>query len=208
MATFKGVNLRLSYPYVTDVDGFEACYAQDGTPYAQITYGASHGYGWDSTTGMNYRNRSITVDTRLAGMHFTSTNGRYFRLDLPNGAGTYRVSLTCCDAFPFASGTGWIVADGGVSTIATINNSTPSGSYTDISNTSRLNSGFSLASEQYIQHTFTSSFLTVTRDTTVQSGNGMLSAVWVNEVTAAADDYNPFTNAKYKSRTFNNKRFG
>ena len=70
MTTFKGVNLRLSYPYVTDVDGFSKHVTRRPGRHMPDNVRGQHGYGWDSTTGMNYRNRSITVDTRLAGMHF------------------------------------------------------------------------------------------------------------------------------------------
>ena len=60
------------------------------------------GYGYVvAPTGGGKRNRSQT-NPQLAGVHF-GTNNYSYRIDLPSGAGKYRVHAAFCDSYPIAT---------------------------------------------------------------------------------------------------------
>lgn len=187
MADNLRIAIRLSYPYVTDPTGWDSCHRQDGSvplPYDASAYSASQGFGFTSYANQ-FRNRNSSNAPQLAGMYFTSTNGHAFRLDLPDGAGTYRVRSAHVDQ---AAGqtTGWDFKDGSGSTIASVSGATTGTNYRDINSNSKAVSGFSVASETYVEHTFTNDHLTVVRNTSLNSGNGVLSAVWVEKVASSS----------------------
>ena len=184
MSSSLRVAIRLSYPYVTDPTGWEACYRQDGMfplPYDNSAYTASQGFGFTSYDSFQFMNRNSTNAAQLAGMYLTSTNGHTFRLDLPDGAGTYKIFSAHVDQAASQT-TGWDFTDGSGSTIVTVSGATTSTNYRDINSNSKAVSGFSPSSETYVQHTFTNDHLLVVRNTSVNSGNGVLSAVWVEKV--------------------------
>lgn len=116
-------------------------------------------------------------------MYFTSTNGHTFRLDLPDGAGKYKIFSAHVDQ---AAGqtTGWDFTDGSGSTIVSVTGATTSSTYRDINSNSKAVSGFSASGETYVEHTFSNDHLLIVRNTSLNSGNGVLSAVWVEK----ADD--------------------
>ena len=119
-------------------------------------------------------------------MYFTSTNGDQFRLDLPDGVGTYRVRSAHIDALASQT-TGWRFRDGSTGTnFANVSGTTTSSQYRDITDTLKTASGFNYSSESYVEHTFTDTFLTVTRDTSLASGNGVLSSVWVEKTSGSS----------------------
>lgn len=209
MPTFKRVNIRSDYLYVTDANNFEPCYVQNGPlgAYDNSAYSASQGFGFVTYSTSTFRSRSQTVDPSLAGMFFSSTNGQQFRLDLPDGIGTYRVRSAHIDALA-SQVTGWRFRDGSSGTnFASLSGSTTSTQYRDITDTLKSASGFSYSTESYVQHTFTNDFLTVTRDTSLASGNGVLSAVWVEKVGATPTNYDPFQNETFENKTFSGLRF-
>ena len=199
MAT-RAVCLRRSFTYVTDTNGFIACHDSDGdgTPI-NFGYDAGQGFGFVSTSGVQARDRNSSNDPAIAGMAFTSTNGISFRLDLPDGAGTYKVYAACIDQLG-SMVTGWRFRDGTAGTnFVTLSTSSNSTNYVDISNTQQAATGFDFATENSVTHTFTDSFMTVTRDTSIASGNAALSAVWVelDGSPPAASFYNPFQNKRF-----------
>ena len=185
MADNLRIAIRLSYPYVTDAAGWDACYRQDGSPYDNSAYTSSQGFGFTSYASAQFRNRNSTNAVQLAGMYFTSTNGHTFRLDLPDGAGTYKIFSAHVDQAASQT-TGWDFTDGSGSTIVSVSGATTSSNYRDINSNSKAVSGFSPASETYVQHTFSNDHLLVVRNTSLGTGNGVLSAVWVEKVETGA----------------------
>ena len=181
MSSFLRVAIRLSYPYVTDPTGWVACYRQDGTPYDNSAYTASQGFGFTSYAAGQFRNRNSTNAAQLADvLHFDQ------RSHIPDS-----ICLMVLGRTTFFSAhvdqaasqtTGWDFTDGSGSTIVTVSGATTSTNYRDINSNSKAVSGFSPSSETYVQHTFTNDHLLVVRNTSVNSGNGVLSAVWVEKV--------------------------
>lgn len=90
-----GFDFRATAGYVTDV-------APNTYVLASDTYPTSRGgftFGWESTTGLDSRDRSTGVDSRLAGINFkpnSDTVTDTFRVDLPL-AGTYNIRLALGD---------------------------------------------------------------------------------------------------------------
>jgi len=184
-ATFRGVSLRANASYVTDTDNFVVCTPNTATSTNQTDeYNAAQGFGMVAGTyaSANFRDRSISLASQLAGMTFQSLNGATFRFDLPDGAGIYKVWFAGIDA---ASGqaTGWRFKDGtGGTEFATLDTTTTTTQYVDINNTRQLASAFDVAGSNYIQRTFTNDHFTIVRDTSLASGNGVISSVWVEKV--------------------------
>lgn len=169
-----GVNIRQSFAYTLDPSGFDACTSSPDTR----TYTAGQGFGYVGTAAVT-RNRS-QVSPNLAGMGFTSSNGIVFRYDLPSGAGAYDVGAAFYDALTNMT-SGYTVRDGTAGTvIAYVSGIAGTTQYRDINSVSRIPANFNLATESVINHTFVNDFLTVTRDTSIASGNGAFSSVWVN----------------------------
>lgn len=96
-----GVDFRQSLAYVTD-PAYAVFAAATGNNYPTVrtnANGVALTIGWDGTTALDNRDRSTSVDPRLAGMCFNTNVGtpRTFRLNLPV-PGTYNVYLACGDA--------------------------------------------------------------------------------------------------------------
>lgn len=129
--TVKQFNFRQTSDYVTD--GANATYVLGDTYDVTRSIGGQNvTFGW-ATSGatLNTRNRSLTVDVRLAGINFLDADGeRYFRVDLP-AAGTYGVRLALGDT-DYGHNISVIIKDGvGGSTLTTIQSSVASGSFLD-----------------------------------------------------------------------------
>lgn len=181
--TFSRVAIRKDLNYVTDTNKFSPCQtnATAGQPPFTSDYETYRGYGFTSYNQSNFRNRSLSVDTSLAGIYFSSTNGDKFRIDLPNGLGTYKVFSAHYDALSNQS-TGWRFKDGSGSTITTVTASSTTTNYIDINDNSLPATGFDYANESFIEHEFTNTYMEVERDTTLAAGNGTLTAVWLEYV--------------------------
>lgn len=182
--TFSRVAIRKDLSYVVDTNKFSPCQPNSsiGQPPYTSDYEAYRGYGFTSYTQANFRNRSLSVDTSLAGLYFANISGDKFRIDLPNGLGTYKVFSAHYDALSNGV-TGWVFKDGSAgSSIATVTTSTTTANYVDINNNSLPASGFDYANESFIEHEFVNSYMEVERDTGLVAGNGLLSAVWLEFV--------------------------
>lgn len=178
-----GVNLRNTLAHATDGVGFTAC---TGT---NRTYSAAQGFGWTSGP-QSQRDRTYTQGTpyatQFAGMHFSQNSGQTFRLDLPNGAGTYKVYAIHAD-LGYNNNTGYRYKDGST-VIASVSGGTTShgsgATYRDILDNSRSPvTDFDLPNENYVLRTFTNDHLLVERDTSLVTGHGVLSSVWVEPAT-------------------------
>ena len=202
-ATFRGVSLRANASYVTDTDNFVVCTPNTaGTGNQTDEYNSAQGFGMVAGTyvSANFRDRSTSLASQLAGMTFQSLNGATFRFDLPDGAGEYKVWFAGIDA---AAGqtTGWRFKDGtGGTEFATLDTTTTTTQYVDINNTRQLASAFDVAGSNYIQRTFTNDHFTIVRDTSLAAGNGVISAVWAEKVggTPPATQYNAFITHAFK----------
>ena len=89
-----GFDFRGSSNYVTDPPG--DTYVLSSTAYPTNFNGTN--YGWTNLTNVQARDRSTSVDPRLAGMNYTINGSpETFYVDLP-ASGTYNVSLAMGDA--------------------------------------------------------------------------------------------------------------
>lgn len=80
--TRYGYNFRATGGYVTDGAG--------ESNELGVAYSGGRGYGWVGAIG-GTRDRSTSYGARLAGINFTNNTSVYWRLDLPEGPGLYRV---------------------------------------------------------------------------------------------------------------------
>jgi len=205
MPAERRVSLRANASYVTDTDNFSVCTPNNATSVnPNDEYSAAQGFGMVAGTysSSNFRDRSTSLATQLAGMTFQGLNGATFRLDLPDGAGAYKVWFAGIDA---AAGqvTGWRLKDGTSGTeFATLDASPTSTQYVDINNTLQLASAFDVDGSNYIEHTFVNDYLTIQRDTTLAAGNGVISSVWVEAsggLPPTTGFYNPFVNKRFNN---------
>ena len=124
-----GLNFRATSGYATD--GTNETYVLAGDTYPTTRGGVTFGYTGGMPSG-NGRNRSTSVDRRLAGMHFdSSTADAVFRLDLP-AAGSYEVRMALGES-TLANTHGGDLTDG-VSTLISIPNASNSTPFTDSTN--------------------------------------------------------------------------
>ena len=92
MSVDVGFDFRSTSGYVTDPTN---CYFVGGSDAYPTTYGTvSAGYSANAP-GANVRDRSASVDARLAGIHFTTVGqpAPEFRIDLPNGTYNFYCAL-------------------------------------------------------------------------------------------------------------------
>lgn len=173
-----GVNFRNTAGYATDPAGFVA--QTDASLYSP-----SRGYGYVQTGNINPRDRDNSIPDQIRGCHFTASHGVSFRMDLPNGAGRYRLRAAFCDA-DYTSHLGWRISDGqnGVELSAAKVTSQITGVYETILGNTAQNANFDAAKEDFIEHEFTSDHVYIVRDTYMQSGNAVISSVWVEHITS------------------------
>jgi hypothetical protein len=206
--TFRRVAVRQTLTYVTDTNLFSPCQpnTQSGQPPFSDWYTADQGFGFyfGTYTRTHFRNRNSSNAPQLAGMFYNNSSA-VFRMDLPSGAGKYRVYFAGVDQAA-GQNTGWRFKDGDAGTeFATLSQSTTTTQYVDITNTRQSVSGFDYANENFVEHTFTNDHFTINRDTSLAGGNGVISAVWCELVDDGPDPpdppsgfYDPFS-----SKTFN-----
>lgn len=113
---FSGINFRASAGFVADGTG--ETYSL-GEAYPTTRGGLT--FGWGTNRTGNSRDRNSSLDRREAGIVFVSNSGGTdtFRLDLPGGAGTYKIRLALGDANS-AQDVKCVIKDG-TTTKATIN---------------------------------------------------------------------------------------
>lgn len=98
---YVGFNFRASSGYVTDTTGYSAVHDVDSVDYtypkADFSNGVTAGYDGGSGT-MRPRDRSSSVDARLAGKHFSNTATTINKWKIAITAGTKNVALAVGDA--------------------------------------------------------------------------------------------------------------
>lgn len=187
------LNLRRSLSWSTDSGGFVPCIYLPSAD-RNFQYNISHGFGWDAIFDGS-RNRGISGEPSLHGIHFASSP-RYFRLDLPDGASTYKVYAVACDQAGTAN-VDWGFHDGSAATsFFDWSGTTLSGTDTlDIDGNSVSVTSWTESGNGYVEHTFTADHMIIKP----LSSGVEISAVWVVGSAPAADFYNPF-----QSKSFNN----
>ena len=195
---YVDLTFRKTQQFVSDRAGHSPCTA-DSAAYNAFNYDSVQGFGWISGGSMSAsktRDRDATAPPEMAGIHFSSTDGDQFRVDLPKGAGKYKISCTHGDP-SFAGSTGWVYRDGSAGTdIATISASHGIGEYVDIDDSVHSVSSYDPNSHADVEHTFTNSFMTVNRDTSVSGGVGNICSICVKHIPDTPPPttgfYNPF----------------
>lgn len=130
MAFPQGINFRATSGYVTD--GTNETYEIGTSANYPRTTPQGNTVGWEQTSG-NARDRSTSVDRRLAGLHFQTIQAD-FRIDLPT-AGSYNVRAAFGD-MSSSSDTKWSLLDT-TTTLATLATGTngAAGSFKDATDT-------------------------------------------------------------------------
>jgi len=191
------INLRRWLGYVTDVDGFVPCVYTDAAD-RNFVYDSSQGFGWD-TAFDGSRDRGTSGEPSLQGMHFTNSLSRYFRVDLPSGAGTYKLYAVACDQEGAAT-VNWGFHDGTTSSsFFDWSGATADGSESlDIAGNNVSVASWTVAGNGYVEHTFTQDHLIVKPIVT----GVRISAIWLEEsggTPPATGFYNPFINKRFNN---------
>ncbi len=160
MAARKGFNFRSTLSYVTDP--VDTQFVFRNVLYPTIAGGET--FGFDSTAGLDARNRLTTVDPRLAGMVYLPNNGtqRTFRVDLDNTGG-HTIRLALGDA-KYARKDIYCQILDDATVIATIDKNgltLPSGNWYDATGVARTSSADWAGNNAVITHTFASTILRV-----------------------------------------------
>lgn len=134
--TTFGLAFRQTSGYVTDA-------AQDTYVLHTDTYptARTNGNGLEVTFGYtagtpDARDRSLSVDPKFAGMNFSMDSGT-FRIDLPDGAGTYDVRVAFGDATTSGGFGSFDLNDGATSFVSCTASTTAANRYIDASCTER-----------------------------------------------------------------------
>lgn len=133
-----GIDVRNTSGYVADPAGDTYSLGEAyPTTRGSLTFGFS-----SNQTGHSF-NRSLSVDPRLAGFVVSQGVGSptcgslgstlYFQVDLPNGAGTYAISVALGDA-SFSSVQNAILCDGSTLLATISQGSVAAGSFVDATN--------------------------------------------------------------------------
>lgn len=182
MALIFGVNFRSTSTYVTD--GANQTYALLTDTYPTTRGGVT--FGWETTPGLDSRDRSTGVDVRLAGLHFhgnSDTNTDTFRLDLPN-TGIFRVRLACGDAGGNPQTNYLIVKDSSTAFITFAPLATSSSEFGDAAG-NKWSSANWPGSNVSVDRTFTSTILRVTIGGAIDSASSTIVHLSVEELTTS-----------------------
>jgi hypothetical protein len=123
-----GFDFRATQAYVTD-PASDTYVLGAGTRYPTLRNGIS--FGW-TTAAASTRDRSTSVDKRLAGVNFVAGNVApgVFQIDLP-GPGTYTITLAMGDATSQQANCKVEFKDGGTSLFTVSASSLVAGSFAD-----------------------------------------------------------------------------
>jgi len=184
---WSGLNFRATSGYVSNGTG-ETHVLSDSYPTTRdgLTF------GYTSLTGVDYRDRSASIDRRIAGMHFGPAAGRTFRFDLPGGAGTYRVRVLFGD-----NDAGWghqcVIKDGGGgTTLATITGTTSSARWLDADGTTSITAA-NVASDAFgdVELTFSASLAEFVLGNGSSSPHSTIAHIAVEQVSGGGSSIAP-----------------
>jgi hypothetical protein len=156
-----GFNFRATAGYVSDPSPTTAA-IMGATPYptTRTVNGQTVTFGWETLgTGYLARDRSATVDARLAGINCQLNNGSTstFRVDLP-AAGNYTVSLALGDAVGGNPQNNYATVVDGSAAVISINALTSSSTFADATG-ALLGIAPWLSGAQSVQRSFSSTIL-------------------------------------------------
>ena len=199
----KGILCRRSESWTSVPTDFESCHLVPTGVRTFIYNLNGNDYGWDDYGGTDPRDPGGWAGKgwaeQLGGFHIVSSTAREFRLDLPDGAGTYEVGAVMADANGAAQNTAFDFRDGLNGTLLhTWNESSTATQAVDIDGTLTAFGSWSQSSAPTETLTFTGSELYIHFNG--NSSQGFISSVWVESSSTppASGCYNPFI-----SKTFN-----
>lgn len=114
-----GFDFRNTQAFVTD-PSYATYVIGDTYPTTRTVNGVSVTFGWETFTGGAGRDRSNTVDSRLAGINFTANTIATitFRVDLP-ASGAWNIGLALGDAAAGNAQTNYVVVEDGTTPLIT-----------------------------------------------------------------------------------------
>jgi hypothetical protein len=153
-----GVAFRSTVGYVTDGPNDSMASSAPFGPTYPETLGNGLTCGWETVpTGTGDRNRSNSIDVRLAGGAFSqvSTDVIIYRIDLPNGTGDYLIRAASGDVLYGPSDT-YLQFRDTTTALATINHASgqPSSQWYDASDVLRTSAATWTSSNARITKTF------------------------------------------------------
>ncbi len=158
MAFPQGINFRSSLGYVTDGANYEAIYS--GHAAYPITTAQGNTVGWEGTiaTYLDYRDRSLFPDVRLAGINFNSSDASdlSFRIDLPT-AGIYNIGIAAGD-YGSSNPCAWDLKDTTTLLAHLTTGSTAGQHFKDATNTDYIDTAWP-GSQTLVPYTFSSTIL-------------------------------------------------
>ena len=189
MAFNEGFNFRATLAFVTDPADTQHCPLESAYP----TTAGGVTFGWEYTNSTaNDRDRSDSVDARLAGIVF-HTNNRdgvpqqaVFRVDLP-ATGDYEIAAAFGD-MGGATTNHYAQFQDTTTEISTVTDaSIASGAFVDASGVERTSAADWVSNNVKIEHTFASTiFRLALGQPTTTSGNSIVAHLSINDVAAGA----------------------
>lgn len=171
MSWVKGFNFRSTDTYVAD--GADETYVI-GDAYPTTRGGVT--FGWDGA--INKLNRNAAIDRRLAGIHYSATIGRSFRVDLPS-PGTYRIRAAVGDAGS-VNRTAWLLKDNAI-TLITFPDATVAGAHwLDATLVDRASAALWVANNVAVQATFASTILNMAIWSS--TSNSVLAHLYIEQI--------------------------
>jgi len=169
----EGFNFRATSGFVTD--GTDDTFVLTSDTYPTTRAGVT--FGWETTSGLDSRDRSSGVDARLAGMHFKAndnTSTITFRVDLPS-TGDYSIRLAIGDATGGNSQVNYVTAKDNSTAFITLSPiSTDGDHYGDAAGNLPLEGDWA-ATNVAVTRTFASTIMRVTLGGTVDSASSTIA---------------------------------
>ena len=194
--------------------GFELCQYLPSTDRTTI-YGkrgavadATNTLGYDADPGDSTRDRSTgggAYALEITGLFWLSNTTRYFRVDLPSGAGTYNVKQWCSDTNGAGRSSNLQFEDGGTGTVLyTSTKSSTSTTVVDIDGTTTAFASWAWSSATSVQMTFTQDHVRMRSTGGTQYFDGF--SFELASTPPATTFYNPFINKRFNPNY--NRRIG
>lgn len=188
MAISFGANFRATLAYVTDPAGTAFC---DITDLYPTTNGET--FGWVSSGPSQERDRSTSVNARLAGVEYTANSGsaqKTWRLDL-DAANSKDITLALGDQGSAQTNLYCRFYDD-TTTIATVNpGNTSAGQFYDANGTLRTTAANWVSNNTTLNHTFSSTiFKFVIGQPTSSTGNTSIAHVAVADAAGSGTTVN------------------
>lgn len=183
MAWTKGFNFRNTSGYVTDT-GNNTYVLHQSTLYPTTRNSVT--FGWESSLGMDGRDRNNTVDERFAGSNFNNTpyDYKYFRVDLPS-AGDYAIRLSMGD-YSYTQVVEFAILDNATVLTSKSGATVAANRYMDAGGTVRTSPSDWISNNAAFTGTFSSTILKLrVGDGGSSINGGSVTHLWIDQVSAA-----------------------